>query len=60
VPQPLTFAEIEKGSNGTRSIPREKSGRFVTLLAGKRARPSGMVMYDCDFDYLEAATVYMK
>jgi hypothetical protein len=34
------------GSNGTRSIPTEKSGRFVTLLAGKRARPWGMVMYD--------------
>ena len=54
VPPLLTFVEINKGSNSTRSIPREKSGRFVTLLAGKRARPPGMAMYDWDFGCQEA------
>ena len=46
---PLTFAEIGKSSYGTRSMPKEISGKFTTFLKGSQARPSDMETCDWSF-----------
>jgi len=54
VPPYLTLVEINKYSNGTQSIPTEKSEKLVALLGAKLPRPLGRAMSDSDFGYHKA------
>jgi len=53
----LTFAGIGESSNGTQRIPREKTGRFMTLLEGSQATPSDMETWDRGFGCWDTAEI---